>query len=43
MNAAENKQLYNNTYCWICRVADGKLRELTERLDTEPVTAASGA
>jgi ketosteroid isomerase-like protein len=33
---------YNNTYCWVCRVADGKLRELTEYLDTELVTAALG-
>jgi ketosteroid isomerase-like protein len=29
---------YNNTYCYICRLADGKLRELTEYLDTELVT-----
>ena len=34
---------YNNTYCWVCRVADGKLQELTEYLDTELVTAALGA
>jgi uncharacterized protein len=34
---------YNNTYCWICRFADGKLQELTEYLDTELVTAALGA
>jgi uncharacterized protein len=34
---------YNNTYCWICRVAEGKLQELTEYLDTELVTAALGA
>jgi ketosteroid isomerase-like protein len=33
---------YNNTYCWVCRVADGKLQELTEYLDTELVTAALG-
>jgi uncharacterized protein len=33
---------YNNTYCWVCRVADDKLRELTEYLDTELVTAALG-
>jgi ketosteroid isomerase-like protein len=33
---------YNNTYCWVCRVADGKLKELTEYLDTELVTAALG-
>ena len=31
---------YNNTYCWVCLVADGKLQELTEYLDTELVTAA---
>lgn len=28
---------YNNTYCWICRIADGKLRELTEYMDTQLV------
>jgi len=33
---------YNNTYCWVCRVADGELQELTEYLDTELVTAALG-
>lgn len=31
---------YNNTYCYVCRLADGKLKELTEYLDTELVTAA---
>jgi ketosteroid isomerase-like protein len=31
---------YNNTYCFVCRIAGGKLRELTEYLDTELVTAA---
>jgi ketosteroid isomerase-like protein len=31
---------YNNTYCWVCRIADGKLRELTEYLDTELVSTA---
>ena len=34
---------YNNTYCWVCRVAGGKLQELTEYMDTELVTAALGA
>jgi uncharacterized protein len=33
---------YHNQYCWVCRIADGKLRELTEYLDTELVTAALG-
>lgn len=31
---------YNNTYCWVCRIADGKLRELIEYLDTELVATA---
>jgi uncharacterized protein len=31
---------YNNTYCWVCRVVDGKLKELTEYMDTELVTTA---
>jgi ketosteroid isomerase-like protein/pimeloyl-ACP methyl ester carboxylesterase len=33
---------YNNTYCWVCRIGGGKLRELTEYMDTELVTAALG-
>ena len=28
---------YNNTYCYVCRFADGKLVELTEYLDTQLV------
>ncbi len=31
---------YNNTYCWVCRIAEGKLQELTEYMDTALVTAA---
>jgi len=31
---------YNNTYCWVCRITDGKLQELTEYMDTELVTTA---
>ena len=31
---------YNQTYCYVCRLADGKVRELTEYLDTEVVTAS---
>lgn len=26
---------YNNTYCWVCRVEDGKLTEVTEYMDTQ--------
>lgn len=31
---------YNNTYCYIIRFADGKMRELTEYCDTALVQAA---
>ena len=31
---------YNNTYCHVFRVRDGKVAEVTEYLDTELVTAA---
>jgi ketosteroid isomerase-like protein len=31
---------YNNTYCWIFRLADGRVREVTEYLDTELVAKA---
>jgi uncharacterized protein len=30
-------QSYRNSYCWICRIQDGKLAELTEYLDTRLV------
>ena len=33
---------YNNTYCWVCRVADGKLHEVMEYMDTELLTTALG-
>jgi len=33
---------YNNRYCFIYRLVDGKVLELTEYLDTELVTAALG-
>jgi uncharacterized protein len=31
---------YNNIYCWVCRVGDGKLKELVEYMDTELVATA---
>jgi ketosteroid isomerase-like protein len=31
---------YHNTYCHVCRLADGKLIELTEYCDTALVAAA---
>src|SRR5581483_7160554 len=33
---------YNNTYCQIFRIANGKVQEMTEYLDTELVTKAFG-
>ena len=33
---------YNNTYCWVYRFEQGKIRALTEYLDTELVTRAFG-
>ena len=33
---------YNNTYCHVYRIANGKLQEIMEYLDTELVTAAFG-
>jgi|tagenome__1003787_1003787.scaffolds.fasta_scaffold20871307_2 ketosteroid isomerase-like protein len=33
---------YNNRYCWIFRVEDGKVRAITEYLDTELVAKALG-
>ena len=34
---------YNNTYCWIFRLGGGKVRDITEHLDTELVATALGA
>ena len=33
---------YNNSYCQIFRIADGKVKSITEYLDTELVTSAFG-
>jgi len=33
---------YNNSYCFVFRLADNQLKEVTEYLDTELVTAAMG-
>jgi ketosteroid isomerase-like protein len=34
---------YDNSYCFVFRVAGGKLAEVTEYMDTELVTSALGA
>ena len=31
---------YDNTYCQVFRIADGRIREATEYLDTELITRA---
>lgn len=31
---------YNNTYCYVCRLADGELTEITEYFDTQLVATA---
>ena len=33
-------QRYDNTYCWVCRLADGKIVSLTEYMDTQLVATA---
>ena len=33
-------QPYRNTYCYVCRMDGGKVRELTEYCDTELLTSA---
>ena len=40
---AKNGKPYNNTYCIVCRIVDGKLKEMTDYLDTELIASALGA
>jgi ketosteroid isomerase-like protein len=37
---AKSGERYDNDYCYVCRLDGGKLRELTEYLDTELVARA---
>jgi ketosteroid isomerase-like protein len=39
---AKNGKRYDNTYCQVFRFAGGKVREVTEYLDTELVTSVFG-
>lgn len=41
-NKTRDGKPYNNTYCFVFRLADGKLREVTEYLDGELVTSILG-
>lgn len=42
-NTTKSGKPYNNRYCFVFRLTGGKLKEVTEYLDTELVTAALGA
>jgi ketosteroid isomerase-like protein len=37
---AKTGKAYDQSYCYVCRVAEGKVRELTEYLDTELLSTA---
>jgi uncharacterized protein len=39
---SKNGTRYDNTYCHVFRIANGKVQEVTEYLDTELVTSAFG-
>jgi uncharacterized protein len=41
-NTTKDGRPYNNAYCFVIRLAEGKLREITEYMDTELVTAVLG-
>lgn len=36
-NSTPDGKLYNNKYCWVCRIQDGKIFELKEYMDTDLV------
>lgn len=39
---AKSGKPYNNTYCIVARIADGKIQEMTDYIDTELITSALG-
>jgi ketosteroid isomerase-like protein len=41
-NVTKSGVPYNNSYCFVFRLSDNRLKEVTEYLDTELVTAALG-
>lgn len=41
-NTTKDGRPYNNSYCFVIRLADGKLQEITEYMDTELVTSILG-
>jgi uncharacterized protein len=41
-NSTRDGRTYNNKYCWVCRIVDGRIEEVHEYMDTELVTATFG-
>jgi ketosteroid isomerase-like protein len=41
-NTTKTGKPYNNAYCFVIRLAEGRLREITEYMDTQLVTAVLG-
>jgi ketosteroid isomerase-like protein len=37
---ATNGNPYNNTYCIVCRIADGKIEQMTDYIDTALISSA---
>lgn len=37
-NETPDGKIYNNRYCWVLRIEAGKIRELSEYMDTDLVT-----
>jgi len=37
-NTTPDGKSYNNKYCWVCRISEGRLHELNEYMDTQLVT-----
>jgi len=40
---ARSGKPYNNTYCIVCRIVGGKIKEMTDYVDTELITSALAA
>lgn len=41
-NTTPEGNVYNNKYCWVCHIAEGKLQSIREYMDTELVTRTFG-
>jgi uncharacterized protein len=41
-NTTPDGKIYNNRYCWVCRMDGGKLCEINEYMDTDLVTKTFG-